>query len=164
MAAVHAFGKSMGIAAPQIGIERAAAIVRPPGTADMITLLNPRIIETGDETDEQYEGCLSFFDVRCLVNRPLVIHVEHQDVNGDRRITIFERGVARLVAHEIDHLHGILCRDHLPQARNPFPLSSTAVPALAGSTMAYRVEKLLSLAGHGAAPSPAPCVAAGPGW
>ena len=31
------------------------------------------------------------------------IHVEHQDAGGQRRITIFERGVARLVAHEIDH-------------------------------------------------------------
>ncbi len=144
VAAVHSFGKGMGIAAPQIGIERAAAIVRPPGTADMITLLNPRIIETGDETDEQYEGCLSFFDVRCLVNRPLVIHVEHQDVNGDRRITIFERGVARLVAHEIDPSTGSCAETIYPQVCNPFPLSSTAVPALAGSTIAYPVEKLLS--------------------
>ncbi len=122
VAAVHAFGKGMGIAAPQIGIERAAAIVRPPGTADVLTLLNPRIIETGDETDEQYEGCLSFFDVRCLVRRPLAIHVEHQDINGERRITIFERGIARLVAHEIDHLNGILCRDHLPAGLQPIPV------------------------------------------
>ncbi len=80
------------------------------------------IIETGDETDEQYEGCLSFFDVRCLVGRSLVIHVEHQDITGDRRITIFERGVARLVAHEIDHLHGILCRDHLSAGLQPIPV------------------------------------------
>jgi peptide deformylase len=122
VAAVHTFGKGMGIAAPQIGIERAAAIVRPPGTNDVITLLNPRIIETGDYTDEQYEGCLSFFDVRCLVGRTLVIHVEHQDINGDRRIAIFERGVARLVAHEIDHLHGILCQDHLPPGVQPIPV------------------------------------------
>jgi len=71
VAAVHTFGKGMGIAAPQIGIHRAAALVRPPGTNDVITLLNPRIIESSDETDEQYEGCLSFFDVRCLVRRPL---------------------------------------------------------------------------------------------
>ncbi|MGH3973202.1 MAG: peptide deformylase [Pseudonocardiaceae bacterium] len=51
------------IAAPQISIERAAAIVRPSDTNDVLTLLNPRIIETSDDTDEQYEGCLSFFDV-----------------------------------------------------------------------------------------------------
>ncbi|MGH3673084.1 MAG: peptide deformylase [Pseudonocardiaceae bacterium] len=67
-------------------------------------------------------GVLSFFDVRCRIGRPLVIHVEHQDVNGDRRITIFERGVARLVTHEIDHLHGILRRDHLPAGLPAIPV------------------------------------------
>jgi peptide deformylase len=52
--------------------------------------------------DEQYEGRLSFFDVRGVVNRPLNLHVEHQDLDGNRRITIFDRGTARLVAREID--------------------------------------------------------------
>jgi peptide deformylase len=122
VATAHSFGKGLGLAAPQIGIERAAAIVRPPGRDDTITLLNPRVIEAGGHTDEQYEGCLSFFDVRCLVPRSLALHVEHQDVTGQHRITIFERGVARLVAHEIDHLQGILCHDRLPSGRQPIPV------------------------------------------
>jgi peptide deformylase len=84
VAEVHTFGKGLGIAAPQIGIDRTAAIVRPPG-GDTITLLNPRIVEESAETDEQYEGCLSFFDVRGMAPRPLVMHVEHQDINGSRR-------------------------------------------------------------------------------
>ncbi len=88
----------------------------------MITLLNPQVIESSEDSDEQYEGCLSFFDVRCLVPRPMVIHVEHQDVTGDHRITIFECGIARLVAHEVDHLHGILCRDHLREGVQPVPV------------------------------------------
>jgi hypothetical protein len=86
VAEVHIFGKGLGIAAPQIGIDRAAVIVRPPG-GDSITLLNPRIVEESAETDEQYEGCLSFFDVRGMVPRPLVLHVEHQDINGQPQIT-----------------------------------------------------------------------------
>jgi hypothetical protein len=46
----HAFGKGMGIAAPQIGIGRAAALVRTPG-GETITLINPVVIEEtpGDE-------------------------------------------------------------------------------------------------------------------
>lgn len=119
---VHTFGKGMGVAAPQIGIERAAAIVRPPGGDDLVALLNPRIIEAGEQQDEQYEGCLSFFDVRCLVPRPVVLHVEHQEISGERRITIFQRGIARLVAHEVDHLHGVLCTDHLPPEVRPIPV------------------------------------------
>ncbi|MDQ3150773.1 MAG: peptide deformylase [Actinomycetota bacterium] len=122
VAKAHTFGKGMGIAAPQIGIERAAAIVHPAGSDDVITLLNPRIIETSEEADEQYEGCLSFFDVRCPVPRALVIHVEHQDVTGGRRITIFEHGIARLVAHEIDHLYGILCSDHMREGVQSIPV------------------------------------------
>ncbi|MGM1060640.1 peptide deformylase [Saccharothrix sp. Mg75] len=122
IAGAHNFGKGMGVAAPQIGIDRAAALVRPPGTDQVITLLNPRIIETSAETDEQYEGCLSFFDVRCLIPRPLHIHVEHTDITGEPKITVFERGMARLVAHEVDHLHGILCHDHLPDGRQPTPI------------------------------------------
>ncbi|MGI9002017.1 MAG: peptide deformylase [Pseudonocardia sp.] len=118
----HTFGKGMGVAAPQVGIDRAAALIRPPGSDNAITLLNPTVIETITQVDEQYEGCLSFFDVRCLVRRPLVIHVEHTEVTGEKKITVFERGVARLVAHEIDHLHGILCRDHLADGTPPIPV------------------------------------------
>lgn len=117
----HVFGKGMGIAAPQIGISRAAALVRTPGR-ETITLVNPRVIEEMPG-DEQYEGCLSFFDVRGLVPRPLALHVEHQDLDGQRRITIFERGTARLVAHEVDHLNGILYTDRMPAGRQPIPVS-----------------------------------------
>jgi peptide deformylase len=80
------------------------------------------VIETSAEVDEQYEGCLSFFDVRCLVPRPLVIHVEHTEITGEKKITVFDRGVARLVAHEVDHLHGVLCRDLLPDGTSPIPV------------------------------------------
>lgn len=56
---VHTFGRGLGIAAPQIGIDQAAAIVRPRG-GDTITLLNPRIVEESTQTDDRYEGCLRF--------------------------------------------------------------------------------------------------------
>jgi peptide deformylase len=60
----------MGIAAPQVGIARAAAIVIPPDPgAEPVVMLNPVVISESAEADEQYEGCLSFFDVRGLVPR-----------------------------------------------------------------------------------------------
>lgn len=121
-ATVHNFGKGMGLAAPQIGIDRAAAIVRTPD-GEAITLLNPRYVEESQETDEQYEGCLSFFDVRGMVLRPLSISVEHTTVDGQKQITIFERGVARLVAHEVDHLHGTLYRERMRTGVDPIPVS-----------------------------------------
>jgi len=121
-ASIHHFAKGMGVAAPQIGIGRAAAVVRTPD-GQMLTLLNPHIIEESAETDEQYEGCWSFFDVRGRVPRPLAIHVEHQGIDGTRRITVFERGDARLVGHEVDHLHGMLYTDRMPQGSVLTPVS-----------------------------------------
>jgi peptide deformylase len=119
---VHNFSKGMGLAAPQIGIGRAAAVVRTP-EGETVTLLNPRVTDESAETDEQYEGCLSFFDVRGMVPRPLAIEVEHQDIDGTTRITTFERGMARLVYHEIDHLFGVLYRARMRPGIEPIPVS-----------------------------------------
>ncbi|MFJ2113305.1 MULTISPECIES: peptide deformylase [unclassified Streptomyces] len=120
---VHPFAKGMGIAAPQIGIGRAVAVVRPaePG-APAIVLLNPRVTECSDETDEQFEGCLSFFDVRGLVPRPLRITVETTSPDGEIVTTVYERGLARLVHHEIDHLDGLLYSARMRTGVEPIPV------------------------------------------
>lgn len=122
VAQTHNFSKGMGLAAPQINIGRAAAVVRTPD-GETITLLNPRICDQSAETDEQYEGCLSFFEVRGRVPRPLAIEVEHQDADGTVQITTFERGLARLVCHELDHLQGILYRARMRPGVEPIPVS-----------------------------------------
>lgn len=122
IARAHTFSKGMGIAAPQLGIAWSAAMVR---TLDgsLISLLNPVIIEQSAETDVQYEGCLSFFDVRGKVERPLVIQVEHTTLDGQTHITEFRDGLARLVAHEVDHLNGVLYLDRMALGAKPIPVS-----------------------------------------
>ncbi|MEH1101868.1 peptide deformylase [Micromonospora sp. CPCC 205561] len=111
---LHPFSKGVGIAAPQLGLDRAAAVVRPPDrSAEPVVLLNPRVVDASPDSDEQYEGCLSFFDHRGLVPRPLRLDVEHAQYDGSRIITSFEFGMARLAAHEIDHLEGRLYVDRM---------------------------------------------------
>ncbi|WP_305787345.1 peptide deformylase [Symbioplanes lichenis] len=111
---VHDFSKGVGLAAPQIGLAVAAIVVRPPERGfDPVVLLNPRVVDESTETDEQYEGCLSFFDYRGLVPRPLRVDVEHARYDGTRVITSFELAMARLVSHEIDHLEGRLYVDRM---------------------------------------------------
>ena len=120
---VHPFAKGMGIAAPQIGIARSAAIVQPaePG-APAIVLLNPTITDRSNETDEQYEGCLSFFDVRGVVPRPLRITVETTTLDGQLTATTYERGLARLLHHEVDHLEGLLYTARMRPGIGPIPV------------------------------------------
>jgi peptide deformylase len=122
VAQVHNFSKGIGLAAPQIGIGRAAAVVRTVD-GETITLLNPRVCDESADTDEQYEGCLSFFDVRGMVPRPLAVEIEHQDIDGTTRITTFEHGIARLVCHEVDHLFGMLYRARMRSGVEPIPVS-----------------------------------------
>ncbi|MCB5908092.1 peptide deformylase [Streptomyces pinistramenti] len=120
---LHVFGKGMGLAACQIGIDRAAAVIIPPQDgADPVVLLNPVIAETSSDEDEQYEGCLSYFDVRGLVPRPLSILIAHTEPDGTPRLTRFERGLGRLVLHEVDHLHGTLYRDRMRPGVRPIPV------------------------------------------
>ena len=65
-ATVHNFRSGLGLSAPQLGIPRAAAAIRAPH-GERHAVLNLRIIAQSADTDEEYEGCLSCFDVRGLI-------------------------------------------------------------------------------------------------
>src|SRR6266498_969767 len=68
--------------------------------------------------DRDFAGAL-----RGLVPRGLTLEVEHQDIDGQRRITVFQRAVARLVAHEINHLNGILYTERMRPGVKPIPVT-----------------------------------------
>jgi peptide deformylase len=121
---LHDFSKGVGLAAPQLGLSVAAAVVRPQmRDGEPVVLLNPRVVGESADTDEQYEGCLSFFDHRGLVARPLRIEVEHARLDGTRVITSFGQAMARLVSHEIDHLEGRLYVDRMTADAALVPVS-----------------------------------------
>lgn len=120
----HVFSKGMGVAAPQVGIGRAAAIVMPPEPgAEPVVMLNPAIISESAEEDEQYEGCLSFFDVRGIVPRPLHIEVACTRPDGQQYILALDNAMARLVAHEVDHLNGRLYTSRMRGGTSPIPVA-----------------------------------------
>ena len=58
-----------------------------------------------------------------MVPRPPEIEVEHQTVDDETRITTFDLGTARLVAHEVDHLYGVLYRARMRPGVKPIPVS-----------------------------------------
>jgi peptide deformylase len=108
----------MGLAAPQIGVARSVAIFRPIDD-DPVVLVNPQVISREPVEELEWnvdsEGCLSFFDLRYWVRRPRVVVVRSLGTGGEEIIATFRAGrQARDVLHEIDHLNGVLCYDHIP--------------------------------------------------
>ncbi|SHM43572.1 peptide deformylase [Cryptosporangium aurantiacum] len=131
--AVHAFRKGMGLAAPQIGFGRRVAIVHTPDVRGPIVLLNPRVVHRSAADEVRFEGCLSFFDVRGKVRRPVHLVVESQALDGTPRTTRFEGSLARLVAHEIDHLDGVLYCDRMAATDVLMPVEHYRATEAAGN-------------------------------
>jgi peptide deformylase len=105
----------VGLAAPQIGVNRRVAIVDLSVGEDpsaVIVLVNPIVVSAvGDQREE--EGCLSVPDVSEKVVRPARVVVQA----GDALLRVREiEGtglLARALCHETDHLNGMLFVDRL---------------------------------------------------
>ena len=102
--------EGVGLAAPQVGVLRRAAIVVFDGK--YYELLNPRILVSSGELIEE-EGCLSVPGVRGPVKRPENITVSYVDRTGKRHKKEFSGLISRVFCHEIDHLDGILFVDKM---------------------------------------------------
>jgi peptide deformylase len=129
----------VGLAAPQIGLGLQLAVIedlpeyQANATADELTereraavpfhvIINPVLTLEPGEPIDFFEGCLSVEGWMALVPRAAAVRVEALDENG-RDVTLVVRGWhARILQHEIDHLHGTLCVDRM----DPRTLSSHA--------------------------------------
>jgi len=105
----------IGLAAPQVGIDRRIAVVdlSVGESADaLLVLINPQIVEKeGSAID--VEGCLSLPGITEKVERPTRIVVEAAHANGDLYSVEAEDWMARAICHELDHLDGVLFTDRL---------------------------------------------------
>ena len=107
--------KGIGLAAPQVHISKQIIIFRmiedqekESNEIKITALINPRIIKTSEETDNQWEGCLSIPGMLGLVTRHSSISYEGLDMSGNKIQQKAEGLHARLVQHECDHLNGIV--------------------------------------------------------
>ncbi|MGX9133612.1 peptide deformylase [Rummeliibacillus sp. JY-2-4R] len=98
----------VGIAAPQVNKSIQAAVVELGEERDVLELINPVIVAKSEDTDVDIEGCLSFPDLYGDVERPVYVKVQAQDRNGELYELEAYDYDARVIQHEIDHLHGIL--------------------------------------------------------
>lgn len=110
------YGTGLGIAAPQIGINKRIIVVgakkekikyNDAEEIPITVMINPVWKKLSDETDIQFEGCMSIPNIRGKVRRYKQIELTYYDENSNK-ITKQLRGFfARLVQHECDHLDGI---------------------------------------------------------
>jgi peptide deformylase len=105
----------VGLAAPQIGVNRRVAVVDLSVGEDasaIIVLVNPVILSTSGEQKEE-EGCLSVPDISEKVVRPGRVVVRAADADLQVRDIEGSGLLARAVCHETDHLNAVLFVDRL---------------------------------------------------
>jgi peptide deformylase len=120
----------VGLAAPQVGLPLQLAVIedapeyhanatpdelkeRERNVVPFHVIINPVLtLEPGEPVDF-FEGCLSVEGWMALVPRAAAVRVDALDENG-KDVTWRVRGWhARILQHEIDHLHGTLCIDRM---------------------------------------------------
>lgn len=105
----------IGLAAPQIGVNRRVAVIDlsvGEDSAARLVLVNPTLLETSGEQKEE-EGCLSVPDLAERIVRPARVRARFTDLDGEPREIEGTGLLARALCHEIDHLNGILYVDRL---------------------------------------------------
>jgi peptide deformylase len=120
----HLPGVGVGLAAPQIGIPLALAVIEDPADLapeiaaarerapqPLLELINPIITPLGTQRRAFYEGCLSIAGLTAVVSRHREVQLSAQDRNGRAYTLELSGWAARIAQHETDHLNGVLYLD-----------------------------------------------------
>ena len=110
----------VGLAANQIGILKRFLIIdvdhteKNGGKKNPVIMINPVILRASEERSVYLEGCFSIPDQYAEVERPALVRVQYQDLDGkthelEREGTLLNH----VIQHEIDHLDGVLFIDYL---------------------------------------------------
>jgi len=114
--------QGVGLAAPQVNINKAIFIVKPTVNSEIEAFINPKIIETVTTNSnsnkinpkskkrkkQKLEGCLSIPRIWGPVERAKKVLLEYQDLEGKSYKKWFTDFKAIIIQHEVDHLNGIL--------------------------------------------------------
>src|SRR5580765_4165930 len=107
----------IGLAATQVGVLRRVFVFQNEDE-DVLAVVNPDIVELGEETDVADEGCLSIQGITVPVERSLEVTIAGKDESGEDVRYELDGYSARCVQHETDHLDGVLMIDRTtPEAR-----------------------------------------------
>ena len=111
------YGTGLGIAAPQIGINKRIIVVgakkenikyNDAEEIPITAMINPTWKELSEDTDIQYEGCMSVPTIRGKVERYKNVELTYYNENGEKIVKQLNGFFSRLIQHECDHLNGIV--------------------------------------------------------
>jgi peptide deformylase len=108
--------EGVGLAANQIGVSLSVFVYDCPdasGRRHVGHVVNPVLVSTGGDPDEDVEGCLSVPAMHYDTLRSSYAAVEGVDVTGAPVRVVGDGLLARCLQHETDHLHGLLFLDRL---------------------------------------------------
>jgi peptide deformylase len=111
----------IGLAAPQVNVSKQLIVVELPKeykdveplSGKPLVFVNPEIIKSSKEEVAGDEGCLSIPGYVGEVWRSKWIVVRAQDLKGKQFRLKARDLLARVIQHEIDHLHGVLFIDRV---------------------------------------------------
>src|SRR5919197_1768258 len=107
----------VGLAATQVGILKGLFVFTPSEGED-VAIVNPEVVEQGDERLVDDEGCLSLQGITVPVERAVTITIVGHNERGEEVRYALEGHPARIAQHELDHLDGVLILDRTtPEAR-----------------------------------------------
>jgi peptide deformylase len=123
---MRAAGHSVGVAATQLGIARRAFVVDVSGHPKtkachgLVELVNPELVWS-DGSVVGREGCMSVPELTGDVARPGRLAVRGIGRDGTERVIETDAFEARAIAHELDHLDGLIFLDRLVASDRVFP-------------------------------------------
>ena len=97
----------VGLAAPQVGVQKRLFVYDLHDGLGARTLINPVISESRGEWEYE-EGCLSIPGLGWTVVRPKTVHLTGVDLDGNEVSIEADEFEARVFQHELDHLDGKL--------------------------------------------------------
>jgi peptide deformylase len=116
---MHAGPGSVGVAAPQIGVNLRVCVVDvsksklgKDNNHGLLIMVNPEILRQ-EGAAVMREGCMSVPDYTGDVERAVEITVRFLDENGNVRTIESSAFEAVAIQHEIDHLDGLLFLDRV---------------------------------------------------
>ena len=111
------FTEGFGIAAPQVGIDKRIVIIqvnkekctyKDSEEVPTTIMINPIWRKISEDTETEYEGCLSVPQIRGKVERYTDIEVTYYNEKGEKIAKQVHGFTARDIQHECDHLDGIV--------------------------------------------------------